>query len=253
VKASSPAGLPLLEISGLSAGYGDLRAVWDVSLEVGAGRITALLGSNGAGKTTTLHAVMGLSKVMGGSIHLRGAEIQGVAPYHRARDGIGLVQEGRRIFRQRTVEQNLAIGGWILPRPRRRRLRIAIDKAYERFPVLASRRNSPAGSLSGGQQQMLAIAQALIPEPQLLMLDEPSAGLAPIIMAEVLDVVAGLRDEGIGVLLVEQLVEAALAVADDVVVISRGRTAWSGPRSAVTSRQELIDAYLLGPAHSADR
>jgi branched-chain amino acid transport system ATP-binding protein len=230
-------GTPLLRVTNLAAGYGDLRAVWDVSLEVSAGRVLALLGANGAGKSTTLHAILGLSRVMGGSIEMAGRDLRGLPPYDRAKLGIGLVQEGKRLFRQRTVEQNLMLGGWTIPRPRRQRLRKAVARAYDRFPVLADKRHEQAGSLSGGQQQMLAIAQALVPEPRVLMLDEPSAGLAPIIVSEVLA-------EGIGILLVEQLVDASLQVADHVTVISRGRMAWSGPRAAVGGRQDILDAYL---------
>lgn len=240
------AASPLLTIQNLAAGYGDLRAVWDVSLEVRGGRINALLGANGAGKSTTLLAVLGLSRVMSGSIELAGRDLRGLPPYDRAKLGIGFVQEGKRLFRQRTVEQNLMLGGWTIPRPRRQRLRAAIAQAYDRFPVLADRRHELAGSLSGGQQQMLAIAQALIPKPRVLMLDEPSAGLAPIVLSEVLAVVSGLRTEGIGILLVEQLVDAALEVADHVTVISRGRMAWSGPRAAISDREEILDSYLAG-------
>jgi branched-chain amino acid transport system ATP-binding protein len=235
---------PLLRVTNLAAGYGDLRAVWDVSLEVSAGRILALLGANGAGKSTTLLAVLGLSRVMGGSIEMAGQNLRGQPPYDRAKLGIGLVQEGKRIFRQRTVEQNLMLGGWTIPRPRRQRLKNAIARAYDRFPALADRRHEQAGSLSGGQQQMLAIAQALVPEPRVLMLDEPSAGLAPIIVSEVFGVISDLRAEGIGILLVEQLVDASLEVADHVTVISRGRMAWSGSRAAVGGRQDILDAYL---------
>jgi branched-chain amino acid transport system ATP-binding protein len=248
---TGPAGSGLLSIRDLAAGYGDLRAVWDVSIDVHAGHIVALLGMNGAGKTTTLLAVLGLSRVMGGTIELAGKDLRGLPPYDRARLGIGLVQEGKRLFRQRTVEQNLMLGGWTLPRPRRPKLRAALQQAYDRFPVLADRRNEPAGSLSGGQQQMLAVAQALIPRPRVLMLDEPSAGLAPIVVAEVLDVVSGLRAEGIAILLVEQLVDAALEVADHVTVISRGRMAMSVPREAISHRREILDAYLLGEPGSA--
>jgi branched-chain amino acid transport system ATP-binding protein len=237
-------GSPLLRVTNLAAGYGDLRAVWDVSLEVSAGRVLALLGANGAGKSTTLHAILGLSRVMGGSIEMAGRDLRGLPPYDRAKLGIGLVQEGKRLFRQRTVEQNLMLGGWTIPRPRWQRLRKAVARAYDRFPVLADKRHEQAGSLSGGQQQMLAIAQALVPEPRVLMLDEPSAGLAPIIVSEVLGVISDLRAEGIGILLVEQLVDASLQVADHVTVISRGRMAWSGPRAAVGGRQDILDAYL---------
>jgi branched-chain amino acid transport system ATP-binding protein len=237
-------GAPLLEVKNLVAGYGDLRAVWDVSLTVHPGKTTVLLGSNGAGKSTTLLAIAGMARTMGGTVHYREQDMAGLPAYARTGRGLALVQEGKRIFRERTVEQNLRIGGWAISRQRGQKIKIAIESAYERFPVLAERRHHRAGSLSGGQQQILAIAQALIPEPSVLMLDEPSAGLAPIIMRVVLDAVEQLRSEGFGVLLVEQLVDAALSVADDVVVISRGRVALSGPVADCGDRTTILEAYL---------
>jgi branched-chain amino acid transport system ATP-binding protein len=237
-------GEVLLQVEHLVAGYGDLRAVWDLSLEVLPGRITVLLGSNGAGKTTTLLAVAGVATQVGGSIRLLGEDIGGLSASARTARGLALVQEGKRIFRDRTVEQNLRIGGWSIPRPRRRRLETGLELAYQRFPVLAERRRAKAGSLSGGQQQMLAIAQALMPDPKVVMLDEPSVGLAPIILEEVLAVVEQLRSEGYGILLVEQLVDTALSVADDVVVIDRGRISFSGPVSAVGDGEVIRNAYL---------
>jgi len=234
----------VLEVEHLVAGYGDLRAVWDLSLRVHRGRVTVVLGSNGAGKTTALGAVAGIVRQMGGSIRFLGEDIESLSAPQRAARGLAFVQEGKRVFRERTVEQNLRIGGWTFARPRRRKIDAAIAVAYERFPILAERRRAKAGSLSGGQQQMLAIAQALIPEPKVVMLDEPSAGLAPIVLAEVLRVVAELRDEGYGVLLVEQLVDTAMSVADDVVVIERGRVAYSGPAAGMENTDVIRRAYL---------
>lgn len=238
-------GVPvLLEVEHLVAGYGDLRAVWDLSLQVYQGRVTVVLGSNGAGKTTALGAVAGIVRQMGGLVRFLGEDIEALGPPQRAAQGLALVQEGKRVFRERTVEQNLRIGGWTFPRPRRRKIEAALDVAYTRFPVLAERRRAKAGSLSGGQQQMLAIAQALIPEPKVVMLDEPSAGLAPIVLAEVLRVVAELRHEGYGVLLVEQLVDTAMSVADEVVVIERGRVVHSGPAADIDNTDVIRRAYL---------
>ena len=211
---------PLLTVGGLSAGYGDLKAVWDVSLTVSPGGITLMLGRNGAGKTTTLSAIAGLLK-SSGTLELNGRDISSAPAHRRTRLGITFVQEGKRVFRQRTVDENLLLATGVLPRPGRRP---AIENAYERFPMLGGKRRAPAGTLSGGQQQMLAIAQALIPRPQLIMMDEPSAGLAPSVMHEVLEVARSLADEGMGVLLVEQVLEHALPFADRVVVIDHGAT-----------------------------
>jgi branched-chain amino acid transport system ATP-binding protein len=211
-----------LTVTGLTAGYGDITAVWDLDLTVSAGQIVALLGRNGAGKTTTLHAIAGLLPASRGTVTLGDTDITRFAPYRRVSAGIALVQEGKQIFRHLTVEENLYLGAYAR-RIRRRHMHRHLDEQYERFPMLAERRKAKAGSLSGGQQQMLAISQALLAEPSVLMLDEPSAGLAPAIVIEVFDVVSRLRDQGIGVLLVEQLADRALAIADDVIVLDIGR------------------------------
>jgi branched-chain amino acid transport system ATP-binding protein len=211
-----------LTVTGLTAGYGDITAVWDLDLTVSAGQIVALLGRNGAGKTTTLHAIAGLLPASRGTVTLGDTDITRAPPYRRVSAGIALVQEGKQIFRHLTVEENLHLGTYSRHIPRRHMHR-HLDEQYERFPMLAERRKARAGSLSGGQQQMLAIAQALLAEPSVLMLDEPSAGLAPAIVIEVFDVVSRLRDQGIGVLLVEQLADRALAIADDVIVLDIGR------------------------------
>ena len=230
----SASGAPLLEVSNLSTGYGDLRVVWDLSFTVEAGKVTALLGRNGAGKTTTLRAIAGLNPVSKGAVRLEGHDIGGLAAHRRFRRGLALVQDNKRIFRNRTVEENLLLGGYTM---RRKDMRPAMERAYEQFPILASRRRTLAGTLSGGQQQMVAIAQALMPGPSLLMLDEPSGGLAPSICDDVFAIVADLRTHGIGILLVEQEVGRALKVADDVLVIDVGRVRWPGRRQrSQTSR-----------------
>ena len=237
-----------LEARDLVGGYGDIRVLWGVSVAVDEGAVTVVLGRNGAGKTSLLKAITGfLPAVESGQVLLDGADISRTAPYGRVRAGIGFVQEGKRIFRRRSVEENLLLGGYTLKRPlvgTGPALRAALERAYERFPVLADRRRAPAGSLSGGQQQMLAIAQALMAGPRVLLLDEPSAGLAPAIAREVFAMVAELRAEGLAILLVEQVVEQALAVADRVVVIDAGRVAAAGPAADFDDAAVVRDVYL---------
>lgn len=237
--------LPLLEVCSLSAGYGDIRAVWDVSLRVQAGRVTALLGPNGAGKSTTVLAIGGLARVFGGSVHCQGRDLRGLSPHRRAVDnGVSVVQEGKRIFRKLTVEQNLRVGLWPSRRAGRHEMSQALERAYDQFPLLGEHRHSRAGLLSGGQQQMLAIAQALICRPRILVLDEPSIGLAPVIVADVLKIIEDLRAQGLGILLVEQLVAAAVSVADDVVVLNGGRVAAAGTVEEVGGHEGIRQAYL---------
>lgn len=235
--------MTLLEVRNLATGYGDIRAVWDVSLEVRAGEVTVLLGRNGAGKTTTLRAVAGLNRADAGSITFAGRDITGLPAHRRVRVGIGLVQEGKRIFRRRTVEENLLLGGYIRGLAKRR-LRPELDPIYAMFPMLADRRHTRSGQMSGGQQQMLAIGQALMAKPSLLMLDEPSGGLAPAIVADVMATVATLKATGIGVLLVEQAVTAAFEVADRVTVLDVGRVALDRPASEISGADALTKAYF---------
>jgi branched-chain amino acid transport system ATP-binding protein len=233
----------LLTVTNLAVNYGDARAVHDVSLAVGAGQITAVLGSNGAGKTTTLHAIAGLLSPRAGQILLDGKDITGRAAHEIPALGLSLVQQGKRIFPELTVEANLLVA--TQPHKLRRRARLKlVDEAYQRFPALAEKRQAHAGSLSGGQQQMLAIGQSLMAQPRLLMLDEPSAGLSPAIVKEVLKTVATLAADGMGILIVEQLVDDVMTIAHDVVVIDEGRVAVSGSADAVASDPRLMDAYL---------
>ncbi len=239
--------MPLLEVSGLATGYGDIRVVWDVSLAVRAGEVTALLGRNGAGKTTTLRAIAGLNRAGAGAIRYDGGDITHESANRRVRRGIGFVQEGKRVFHRRTVEENLLLGGYSRGLSRRK-LTAAASEAYDLFPVLRDRRGAVAGALSGGQQQMLAIGQALMARPKLLMLDEPSAGLAPAIVAEVMAAVTGLAAAGIGILLVEQAVEAAVAAADRVCVLDVGRVVLDRPASEVDDVEILKEAYFGRPA-----
>jgi branched-chain amino acid transport system ATP-binding protein len=211
-----------LVVQGLRAGYGDLTAVWDLDFTVQSGKILVILGRNGAGKTTTLHALAGLLPGSSGSVQIGGVEIGRLPAYKRVTNGVGLVQEGKQIFRRLTVEENLLMGGYTLGLSRRH-LREAIAEAYDRFSVLGDRRTDSAGALSGGQQQMLALAQALLAKPKVLMLDEPSAGLAPSIVDRVFLSIEQLKSEDIAIVLVEQLAEHALRLADEVLVMDIGR------------------------------
>jgi len=235
--------MDLLQVRGLAAGYGDLRVVWDVSLTVRPGRVTALLGRNGAGKTTTLRAIAGLNRALAGEITFQGEPISGLAAHRRVRQGIAFVQEGKRIFHRRTVEENLLLGGYARGIGRRG-LRADIARVYELFPALPARAKTVAGQLSGGQQQMVAIGQALMANPKVLMLDEPSGGLAPSIVSEVMAVVSELAAQGLGVLLVEQAVEAAMSVASDITVLDMGRVALHRETGGVDDADIIRQAYF---------
>ena len=233
-------GEPILRVDHLAAGYGDIKAITDISLRAWSGKVAAVLGANGAGKTTLVSAIAGLIRVQSGTITMQGQDIGRLRPSVRMLRGIALVQEGKRIFHRRTVHENLLLGGYRMSRSARSS---AVEAAYESFPILREKRNSVAGSLSGGQQQMLAIAQALMPAPQVLMLDEPSAGLAPIIVDELLKTIRKLKSDGMAIILVEQLVDKALAVSDHVVAIQQGRVVSDQPAASVTAAV-LHDAYL---------
>lgn len=231
----------LLEVSALQTGYGDLTVVRDVSLTVRAGEITVLLGRNGAGKTTTLRAITGLNRVSGGSVTYLGDELSD-APHKRVARGISYVQEGKKVFHELTIEQNLLLGGFSRGLGKRA-LASSVEEIYQLFPILGTKRALPAASMSGGQQQMLAIGQALMAKPRLLILDEPSQGLAPVIVKEVMERVHELKATGLGILLVEQAVQDSVAIADEVTVVEMGRTVLAGPAAEV-SVEDLQRAYF---------
>jgi branched-chain amino acid transport system ATP-binding protein len=234
---------PILEVTNLATGYGDLRAVWDVSFRLEQGSVFALLGRNGAGKTTTLRAISGLNPVQAGDVAFEGASIKSLPPYERIRRGIGFVQEGKRIFRDQSVEDNLRMGLFTF-KGSRAEVAARYEWAYETFPALATRKKRQAGLLSGGQQQMLAIAQAIMPGPRVLLVDEPSAGLAPAIVGDVVDILAKLRDEGLAIVLVEQSVDFALAIAADVAVLDIGRVTYAGSTSTPGAPDAIRSAYM---------
>ena len=231
----------MLEVEGLRSAYGRMEVVKGVSLSVRQGEIVALIGSNGAGKTTLLRAISGVQPIGAGRITFAGERIERAPPHRRVALGIAHVPEGRQVFAPLSVEDNLRLGAF-----RRRDAGIAadVDRIYGMFPVLAKKRADPAGGLSGGQQQMLAIGRALMARPRLLLLDEPSMGLAPLLVRQILDAVVRLTDEGVTMVLVEQNAGAALAISDRAYVIESGRITHTGTGAALLGDPRLREAYL---------
>jgi branched-chain amino acid transport system ATP-binding protein len=233
---------PLLAVRNLIVRYGDLVGVADVSLEVPEGGVVALLGSNGAGKTTTLNAIAGLVPPAGGAIDFSGASIAGQPAYAIVARGLALSPEGWRLFVQQTVAQNLLLGATVLRD--RRRIPTLLDRVYTLFPRLAERRRQRAGTLSGGERQMLATGRALMSDPRLLMLDEPSLGLAPAVVESLYETLRRLRGQGLTLLLAEQAVELALEVADYAYVLQTGRTVLQGPAQQLADDVDVQRIYL---------
>ncbi|HMN78651.1 MAG TPA: ABC transporter ATP-binding protein [Burkholderiaceae bacterium] len=241
--APSPADEPLLDLRGIDCGYGRVEVLRQVSLQVHERRIVTVLGGNGAGKSTLLKAISGLLPLTAGTVRFAGEPIGGLPPARIVDRGLLHVAEGRRLFRTQSVLSNLDLGlyGAGLSRAEEKR---RLDQVLSTFPMLAERPQVAAGALSGGQQQMLAIAQALLRTPRLLMLDEPSLGLAPIVVDQVIDVILKLRDQGCAIVLVEQLVERALEVADFVYVLQSGRIIGSGTPAELSGSEMIRHAYL---------
>ena len=229
----------MLEVTGLTCAYGDIRAVEDLSFEIEPGEIFGLIGANGAGKTTTLLALAGLVVPRAGTVSLEGRDITHVPA--QARQGVALVPEGRRIFADLSVEENLTVGG---TRSGAQALAKNRDEVFEIFPRLKDRRRQLAGSLSGGEQQMLAIGRAVMAEPKLLLVDELSLGLMPLVIDECYRVLQRLRDRGLAILLVEQSTERVLQSADRIAVLESGRLAWSGSGAEAASNSAIVEAYL---------
>ncbi len=233
-----------LLVENLAVSYGRTEALKGITLRVEPGQIVCLIGANGAGKTTAMRALSGLLRPRAGRITFDGTDITGLRPHRIA--GLGLLQvpEGRQVFAELTVAENLALGAWLVTDPSeiaRRRAGV-----LERFPRLAERAQQYAGSLSGGEQQMLAFGRALMGAPKLLLLDEPSMGLAPILVDEIFTAIAALKAEGTTILLVEQNASAALEVADHAYVLETGRIVLSGPAATVANDRSIITAYLGG-------
>jgi ABC-type branched-subunit amino acid transport system ATPase component len=239
----------VLTIEKLTAGYGASAVLHGVDLTVGEGQVVALIGPNGAGKTTLMRTISGLLAARSGSIRLDGQEITRVPASRLARMHLAHVPEGRRVFAPLSVEDNLLLGGYgRLPKlfGYARKARPDLDRVYTLFPKLRERHRQPAGTLSGGEQQMLAIGRALMSHPRLLLLDEPSMGLAPVMVQEVFATIARLRAEGTTMLLVEQFAESALALADHAYVMEGGRIAFSGPAHDLAKDRRVVEIYLSG-------
>ena len=237
-------GQAMLALDGVETFYGQLQALRGVSLTVAEGAITAILGSNGAGKSTLLSTIMGVldGQPRRGSIVFDGVAIDGTATEKIVRSGISYVPEGRRLFPELTVSQNLTVGSYI--RRDRAETRRTLEQVYGFFPLLAERVSQPAGTLSGGEQQMLAIGRALMNGPRLLLLDEPSLGLAPILVRQVFDIIQGIRDEGVTILLVEQNARMALSIADEGLVLENGSVVIEGPAAELIDNDEVEALYM---------
>ena len=231
-----------LEVEHLEVRYGDLVGVADISLQVEAGKIVALLGSNGAGKTTTLNAIAGLVRAARGRIGWRGETISGKPAYAIVSKGLALSPEGWRLFVGQTVEQNLRLGATALAD--RSRTDALFERVYALFPRLAERRRQAAGTLSGGERQMLALGRALMSEPRLLMLDEPSLGLAPAVVDALYDTLSELHRQGLTLLLAEQSIPLALGIADYAYVLQTGRIALEGPAAELEHNEQVQEIYL---------
>jgi branched-chain amino acid transport system ATP-binding protein len=231
-----------LDVEHLEVRYGDLVGVSDISLKVAAGQVVALLGSNGAGKTTTLNAIAGLVRPSGGRVTWRGEEIAGQPAYQIVSKGLALSPEGWRLFVSQTVEQNLRLGATALAD--KSRIDPLFERVYTFFPRLAERRRQSAGTLSGGERQMLAVGRALMSEPKLLMLDEPSLGLAPAVVEALYDRLQRLHEDGLTLLLAEQSIPLALGIADYAYVLQTGRIALQGRASDLENNEQVREIYL---------
>ena len=231
----------VLHIQGLRSHYGPIQALHGIDIEVRQGQLVALVGANGAGKTTLLRAISGVQPVSNGAIRFGGADITRMRPDGRVRAGICQVPEGRQVFGPMSVEDNLRLGAYTRPKSE---LAGDLERVYALFPVLKEKRLLVAGMLSGGQQQMLAMARALMGHPKLLLLDEPSMGLAPLLIRDIFRIVDSLRDDGITIFLVEQNAHAALAIADVGYVIETGAIVLSGPGPELLDNEQVQSAYL---------
>jgi branched-chain amino acid transport system ATP-binding protein len=221
----------MLEVNNLRAGYGAINVLWDVNLEFAEGQLTTIVGPNGAGKSTLLKAIMGLVKPSQGEITLRGASLARQRTWDMAEQGVALVPEGRLVFRDMSVEENLIMGAF--PKSRRPALAHNIERAYALFPKLKERRKQLAGSLSGGEAQMVAMARGLMAEPRMLLIDEPSLGLAPVIVQEIFNILRTLKEQGVTIVLVEQNTHMALSVADRVYMMRSGKVVLDKPAAEI--------------------
>jgi branched-chain amino acid transport system ATP-binding protein len=231
----------MIEISQVRAGYGSINILWDLSLSIGEGELTCIIGPNGAGKTTLLRAIMGLVPVTKGEITISGRSLAGQKTWDMARQGVVMIPEGRLIFKEMTVEENLIMGAF--PREQRPRTKANLERAYELFPRLRERRTQVAGSLSGGESQMLAMGRGLMAEPRLILLDEPSLGLAPVIVREIFAILERLKKEGSTIVLVEQNTHMAVGVANQVHLMQTGKVIFS-QRAKDVDLDQLHNLYF---------
>ena len=233
----------MLDVKNINVYYGAIHAVKDISFHVDEGEIVTLIGANGAGKSTVLNTISGLLHPRGGSVTFMGQDLKGVPPHKLVARGMAQVPEGRRIFLQMTVEENLEMGAYTQSKAS---IDGSIEDVYRRFPRLQERRKQIAGTLSGGEQQMLTMGRALMSHPRLLMLDEPSMGLAPILVEQIFDIIRELHAAGTTILLVEQNAQAALSVADRAYVLETGRISLSGTGAELMASDKVREAYLGG-------
>ena len=231
----------MLEMNAVRAGYGAINVLWDVSLNVARGEVTTIVGPNGAGKTTLLRAIMGLLPLQRGQIVYEGASLAGVPTWDLPERGIAMVPEGRLIFRDMSIEENLMLGAF--PKARRGAAKTQLEEVFSLFPLLKERRALPAGTLSGGQAQMLALGRGLMSSPQLLLIDEPSLGLAPVVVQDVFEILTRLKAEGRTIVLVEQNTNMALRLADQVYLMQGGKVTLAA-RAAEVDVETLHDRYF---------
>lgn len=243
---------PVLEIKNLEIDYGIVKAVKGVNMKVEKGTIVAILGANGAGKTSTIRSVSGMAKVKSGEILYNGEPIHNIAPYKIVQKGVTQSPEGRMILTGLTVEENLLVGAYAIKGiirdgkkiSRKQRIRELLDETYSYFPILAERKRQQAATLSGGEQQMLAIGRALMGAPELLLLDEPSLGLAPLVIRDIFNIIRKIKDDGRTILIVEQNARQTLKIADYAYVLEIGKIKSEGKAIELLNNDELVSAYL---------
>lgn len=242
VKAEGGSKMALLEVENLEVSYGDMQVLWGISFHVKKGEIVAILGPNGAGKTTTLETISGLLQPQAGTVMLKNEDITGMDASKISGKGISHIPEGRRVFSSMTVAQNLKAGAFM--KKARKRYQQSLDEVFELFPRLEERQDQRAGTLSGGERQMLAIARGLMLQPDIIMFDEPSLGLQPNLVDEIIDLIVRLNEEGYTVLLVEQNAEQALDISDRAYVLENGRIALEGKCEELRKSDHVQEAYL---------
>jgi branched-chain amino acid transport system ATP-binding protein len=234
--------MAILILNDIRAGYGEVQILWGVTLALQEGKLTSLVGGNGAGKTTLLRATMGLIRPWQGSVTFNGVNVSRVPPFTKAEMGLVMVPEGRQLFTEMSVAENLEMGA--TPKHAKANLKRNFERVYEMFPRLLERKEQKAGTLSGGEQQMLAVARGIMSEPQILMIDELSLGLAPVLVLQLFETLKQLKELGITILLVEQNVQMALAISDYAYVISQGRIELEGPSRELARNEHVREAYL---------